>query len=191
MCATVSCLMYGTIVTTIMFCSLLFSALTLCVISNTCSLDLYSGDLQTTTVFFTRYVSRHKTDRIFTTSCLLCLTFLHAHVHSLTNVHEVECFCFHSLYRDFNPVCVFCSHCLQLHSLTFSHTDVVGLLVTSSLYLFVYLLFIVLILNDSIAFPFSSQYVNWPSACSKYFVKYKLLYFSLSFVSLLHVQSLF
>ena len=45
-----------------LFSSLFFSAHTLCVSNNTCSFDLYIGDLQATTVFFTCNASSHKTD---------------------------------------------------------------------------------------------------------------------------------
>ena len=63
------------------------------------------------------------------------------------------------LYRDLFIVCVFCSRCLLLRSLTsiyFSHTDVVvGLRLTSSMYVLVLLLSTVLMFNDTTLLSFS------------------------------------
>ena len=42
-----------------------------CVNTNNCSVDLYNGDHQTTTVFLTRNSPSHKADWILTTGCLL------------------------------------------------------------------------------------------------------------------------
>ena len=60
LCATVQT--FTTITTTIISCSLFFSANNLFISNNTCSLDLYCGDLQTTTMLFTHNTSSHKTD---------------------------------------------------------------------------------------------------------------------------------
>ena len=72
-------------------CSLFFFAYNLFINNNTCSLDLYSSNLQTTTVLFTRNASSHKTDWIHTTRCLFSLAILYAQVISLMKVLEVEC----------------------------------------------------------------------------------------------------
>ena len=61
---------YTTITITLIACWIFFSANNLFVSNNTCSLDLYSEDLQTKTVLFTRNASSHKTN------CLLYLAFL-------------------------------------------------------------------------------------------------------------------
>ena len=84
--------MYTTITTTIIAGSLFFSAYNLFVRNNTCSLDLYSGDLQTTTVLFTHNATSHKSDWITTTCCcMLCVVFKYFCTNSLTNVLEVVC----------------------------------------------------------------------------------------------------
>ena len=75
--------------------------LQLFVSNNTCSPDLYSGYLQTTTVLFTRTASSHQTNWITTTRCLLCLVFLLPCTNSLTNVLEVECSCLGFLENSF------------------------------------------------------------------------------------------
>ena len=72
---------------------LLFFAYKLFVNNSTCSLDLYSSDLQTTTVLFTIYSSSHKTDWILTTRCLICLVVLYAHANSMMKVLEAEYSC--------------------------------------------------------------------------------------------------
>ena len=61
-------------------CSIFFSAYNLFVSNSTCSLDLYSGDVQTKTVLFTHKVSSHKTDWITTTCHLLCLDLLYTYI---------------------------------------------------------------------------------------------------------------
>ena len=112
--------------TTITTCSLFFSAHNLFVSNNTCSLDLYSEDLQNKTAVFTRNVSSQKTNWITTTHCLFCLAILNVQVISLMKVLEVErsglcfieisiattflfmdcahsaCGCFHILYIQFS-----------------------------------------------------------------------------------------
>ena len=57
-------------------CTIFFSAGNLFVSNNTCSLNLYSRDLITKTVTFTRNASSHKTNWIITTRFLLCLAFI-------------------------------------------------------------------------------------------------------------------
>ena len=129
-----------------MFCSFILY-ISLRVSTNNCSVDLYNGDLHTTTVFFTRNASSHKTDWILTTGCLLCLTFLYAHVNSLINIFEVECSRFYFLENSIatSLLFVYFLHitwrcvCILIYPL-FSHTDVVGLLVTRLLYLFDWIL---------------------------------------------------
>ena len=74
---------YTTIITTINIHSLFFSqkysAYKLFKSNNTCALDLYSRDLQTTTVHFTSNVSSHKTDWITTDSlCAMSCHFIYA-----------------------------------------------------------------------------------------------------------------
>ena len=65
LCATIrTCTTYTVIITTITTCSLFLSAYNLFASNNTCSLDLFSGDHQTTTVLFTRNASSHKTEWI-------------------------------------------------------------------------------------------------------------------------------
>ena len=67
---------YTTMIITIIVCSISFSDYNLFVINNTCLLNLYSGDLQTTTALFTRNASSRKTDWITTTRCPLCLVLV-------------------------------------------------------------------------------------------------------------------
>ena len=102
----------------------------------------YNGDIQPKTVLFTRHAPSHKADWILPTSCLLCLLFLY--VNSLMNILEVECSCskfFENsiatslLFVYFIYIACCCVH-LLVYPLFF-HTDVVGFLVTNSLYLFV------------------------------------------------------
>ena len=87
--------------------------------NNNCSLDLYSRDLRTTIILFSRNVSSHKTDKILTDSrvftkdwpnsnwlaclytrqtefllnhcCLLCLAFYITRVSNLMNALVWEC----------------------------------------------------------------------------------------------------
>ena len=137
-CATVSNLLYVTIISTIITCSLFFSAHILCVSNNTCSLGLYSGDLKTMTVHFTRNAPSHNTDWILTIRCL------YAHVKSLTNILEVENSCVRFLEDSIATSLLFtylvliacCSVCLLVYP-SFSHWCCWFTCVTSSLYLFV------------------------------------------------------
>ena len=95
--------------TTIIAYSLIFFAYALCANNNTCSLDLYNEDVQTSTVLFTCDASSHKTDWILTTRCLLCLASLYAYVNDLINVLDVKCSWLRLLEnsRSFIVVCVF------------------------------------------------------------------------------------
>ena len=108
-----------------------------------CSLDLYSGDLQTMTVLFTRSATSHKTDWITTIRCLFALALLNAQVISLMKVLEVERFIFSRIITRLNCClcCIYIIYCcvrLLIQPLL-SYTVVGGLLVTSSLHLFVLL----------------------------------------------------
>ena len=93
--------------------------------NNTYSLDLYSGDLQTTMVLFIRNVSSHKTDWI-TTTRLLCLAFLLSYSNSLMNVLKVECLFSHLLVNSIatSLFFVYCVHivccCVLVLCISFS-----------------------------------------------------------------------
>ena len=119
------------------------SAYNLFVRNYSCSLDLYSGDLQTMTVLFTRSATSHKTDWITTIRCLFALALLNAQVISLMKVLEVERFIFSRIITRLNCClcCIYIIYCcvrLLIQPLL-SYTVVGGLLVTSSLHLFVLL----------------------------------------------------
>ena len=118
------------------------TAHTLCLWNNTCSLELYGGDLQTTTVFIMQHIS-HKTDWLTTTSCLLTLSakpricivlYKQSDERSWSRMFVISLS--QKLYRVYIAVCVFCSHCLLLRSLVYtlpSHTVCWFTCVTSSL----------------------------------------------------------
>ena len=102
--------------------SIFFSTYNLSASNNAYPLDLYSGDLQTTSVLFTHNASSHKTDWITTARCLLCLGFLYSYKNSLTKRSSSRMFMFslsRELCRIFIVVCIFCSHCLLLLSFSY------------------------------------------------------------------------
>ena len=119
MCATVSNLMYVTIIATKITCSLYFSAYNHFVRNNICSLYLYSGDLQTTTVLFTRNASLHKTDWILITLRLFLSCLFICPRKQSDEVLEVECSFSPSpeLYIDFIVFYVLYTHCLSIDAL--------------------------------------------------------------------------
>ena len=99
--------------------------------NNTCSLDLYSRNLQTTTVLFMQRIFTQDY-WITTICCLLCLGLFF--FFGITQKYIVFVFSLsRESYRDDVVVCVLCTHyCLCFHVLVspiLSHTVVVGLLV--------------------------------------------------------------
>ena len=112
-------LTYTTITITSITCSIFLSAYNLFVSNNTCSLNLYSAVLKTTTVLFTFDASLHKTDWITTACCLSCPFIV---LHKQSNQHIWSCIFVLSLSREFYCnfifICVLCTYCLLLHSLT-------------------------------------------------------------------------
>ena len=77
-----------TIITTITSRSLFSSPNNLFANNKTYSLNLYSGDLQTTTVLFTFDKSSHKAEWITSSLRLLCLTLLLSYTISIMNVKQ-------------------------------------------------------------------------------------------------------
>ena len=122
-CATVSSLYNNNY----LFVILLYTSVLLT--TNNCSIDLYNGNLQPTTVFFTRNFTQGWLNSYY--CCLFCLAFLYA-----PPLVCRECSC--SRFIE-NPIAT--PLLLAVYSLTsifFSHADaVVGLLITSSIYVLV------------------------------------------------------
>ena len=78
-----------------------------------CLVDLYNGDIQTTTVSFAHNATSPKTDWILIIPRLLCLAF------QLSYTSRMFMFSFaRELYRNCIVVCVFSTHCLLLRSRT-------------------------------------------------------------------------
>ena len=148
-----------------------YSAHTICISTNTCSSDLYIGDLQTTTVLFTRKVSSHTTDWITTNSLssVLSCPFLIQHNQNFRYVLGAERPCSrlldNSIATSFLFVynahsCCFRLRCAFVTYLFHTHTDiVVGLLITGSMYIcgVVNVAFVLsfLMLNNIRSFPFA------------------------------------
>ena len=136
---------YTTITTTVFACSIFFSAYYLFASNNTCPLDLYSGDLQTTTVLFTHNSSSHKTDRITTTCRLLFLALLQYHTIRKQNVNVLDfsrtLSRFHCCLCIMYTLIIVAFACL---SPSLSHCCCWFTCITSSLQLVVQLLFILL-----------------------------------------------
>ena len=129
--------------------------------NNNCWTDLYERDLQTIIILFTRNVSSHKTDWIFSELPLLALScLLYRRVNNLMNALEGECLCLClisiNVNKQFIVIFVFCLRChcsIVAHVCPFFYIDVVVdcLLLYSFFILFLQLLFIILITP----FPFS------------------------------------
>ena len=82
-------------------------------------LDLYSGDLLTTTICFTRNVTSHKTDWILTYYYYFALLCLVLYAISLMKVHELEHSGFHLLENYIASILLFMycyTQCLWLRS---------------------------------------------------------------------------
>ena len=90
---------------------------------NTCSYDLYSGDLQNRTVLFTRNASSHKTDWITTDCSLLCITNILEMERSCSRLLENSIKIFLFVYNVHS--CCVCLHCAFITYLFHTHTDVV------------------------------------------------------------------
>ena len=127
---------------------------------HSCSLDVYSSDFQTTIFLFTRNAFSHKTYRITTDCSLLCFALSYSNIISIMNVLEVENLCSrlleNSIASSFLFVYYIHSSCVRLRYafviyIFHTHTDiVVGILKTSSLYIYVSVGFVLsfLILNN-------------------------------------------
>ena len=148
LCATVqTCTMYTTMTTTIIACSLFFSAYNLFVSIKICWLDLYSGDLQPRPLFFICNAASHKVDWIIiafssTLSCPFIVQY-----HQSNECSWCRGFVFspsRELYREYIVVCVHIVIFAFVYlSIPFSlMLVVVGLLGTNSIYLSVYTLFL-------------------------------------------------
>ena len=131
-----------------------FFAYNLFVSHNICSLDLYSGDLQTTTVLFACNVSSHQADWVTTTRCLLCDQSDEGSWSEMFGALPPQEF-----YYAYIVFCVFCTQCLLL--LVYSFFSYACCWFTwNKLDIFVSVAFVYcLMLNDIILFLFSKQYI--------------------------------
>ena len=89
--------------------------------TNNCSVDPYNGDLQTTTVFFTRNVTSHKADYslLSALSCLFIVLRKQSNERSWSRIFVFSLS--REFYCDFIVVCVLCTHCLLLQFPSFSY----------------------------------------------------------------------